>query len=120
MRRSQVIPGLTSKRVGRGVCEAGLLQVLHAPAPVIGIRTQAVRPLHHVAGILQIIVTRIVVKNDPGMGRVNALETPSSNDLVEQGTGNIKMLPSAKRQLIDPTKTKVLRKIVSRDTPVGL
>lgn len=119
MGRSKVIPGLISKCVGSRVREARLLQVLHASASVIRIRTQAVRSFHHVAGVLQIIVTGIVVEYEPGMGRVNTLETPPSNDFVEQGIGDIKSLPSAKRQLIDPAKAEVLRKIVSRNTPVG-
>jgi hypothetical protein len=54
------------------------------------------------------------------MGCINTLETPPSNDFVKQRIGNIKSLPSAKGQLIDPTKTQVLGKIVSRNTSVSL
>ena len=119
MGRSKVIPGLTPECVGSGVCEACLLQVLHVPAPIVGILTQAVRSFHHVARILQIIVTGIVVEYLPGTGCVNTLETPPSSDFVEQGIFDVKMLPSAKRQLINPAKAEVLRKVVSRNTPIG-
>ena len=93
MGRSKIIPGLTSKCVRSRVCEACLVQVLHVPAAIIGILTQAVRSLHHVARILQIIVAGIVVKHDPGVGRVNALETPPPNDFIEQGIFDVKTCP---------------------------
>jgi hypothetical protein len=117
--RSEIISGLAPECVGSGVCEACLVQVLHVPAPVIGILTQAVRSLHHVPRVLQIIVAGIVVKDDPGVSRVNSLETPPSNDFIEQRVFDVKPLPSAKRQLINPAEAKVLRKIVSRNTPIG-